>query len=84
MAAAILLPIVERPALDPFWFAVVFGINVEIGLITPPVGLNFCVVKGIVPDVSLPIVFRDELPFILSMVVGVLLLCVFSGLETPC
>ncbi|MGH3424108.1 MAG: TRAP transporter large permease subunit, partial [Nocardioidaceae bacterium] len=36
---------------DPIWFGVIMSINMEIGLITPPVGLNLNVVKGIAPNI---------------------------------
>ena len=82
MTAPILLPIIEQAGFDPYWFAVVLTINMEIGLITPPVGLNLYVINGIVPDVSLPTVLRGALPFMVCMVFGILLLCVFPGLAT--
>ena len=82
MAAPILLPIVTEAGFDPYWFAVVLTVNMEIGLITPPVGLNLYVIKGIVPDIGLPTVLRGALPFMLSMVVGIVLLCLFPELAT--
>jgi TRAP-type C4-dicarboxylate transport system permease large subunit len=82
MTAPILLPIIEQAGFDPYWFAVVFTINMEIGLITPPVGLNLYVINGIVPDVPLPTVLRGALPFMLCMVLGIVLLCLFPGLAT--
>ncbi len=53
MAAPILLPIITTAGFDPIWFAVVLTINMEIGLISPPVGLNLYVINGIAPDISL-------------------------------
>ena len=82
MTAPILLPIIERAGFDPYWFAVVFTINMEIGLITPPVGLNLYVINGIVPDVGLPTVLKGALPFMLCMVLGILLLCIFPEIAT--
>lgn len=82
MTAPILLPIVTGAGFDPYWFAVVLTINMEIGLITPPVGLNLYVINGIVPDVKLPTVLMGALPFVLMMVVGIVLLCVFPGIAT--
>ena len=58
MTAPILLPIVTAAGFDPYWFAVVFTINMEIGLITPPVGLNLYVINGIAPDIPLASVLR--------------------------
>ena len=80
MTAPTLLPIIESLGFDPIWFAVVLTINMEIGLITPPVGLNLYVINGIAPDVPLPTILWGALPFMLCMVLGILLLCLFPGL----
>ena len=77
MAAPILLPIIQTAGFDPIWFAVVLTINMEIGLISPPVGLNLYVINGIVPDVDLKTVLLGSLPFMLCMVVGIALLIIF-------
>ncbi len=82
MTAPILLPIVEQAGFDPYWFAVVLTINMEIGLITPPVGLNLYVINGISPDVSLPTILRGALPFMLCMVLGIVLLCIVPQIAT--
>ncbi len=82
MTAPILLPIITQAGFDPYWFAVVFTINMEIGLITPPVGLNLYVIAGIVPDVSLATVLKGAIPFMLCMALAILLLCLFPGLAT--
>jgi C4-dicarboxylate transporter, DctM subunit len=82
MTAPILLPIIEQVGFDPYWFAVVFTINMEIGLITPPVGLNLYVINGIVPDVSLPTILKGAFPFMLCMVLGIILLCIFPEIAT--
>lgn len=82
MTAPILLPIVTQAGFDPYWFAVVFTINMEIGLITPPVGLNLYVINGIVPDVHLSTILKGALPFMLCMVVGIILLCLFPEIAT--
>ncbi|MGO1117345.1 TRAP transporter large permease [Rhodovibrionaceae bacterium A322] len=77
MAAPTLLPIIESMGFDAIWFAVVLTINMEIGLITPPVGLNLYVINGIVPDVRLPTILKGALPFMMAMVLGIILLCIF-------
>ena len=82
MTAPILLPIIERVGFDPYWFAVIFTINMEIGLITPPVGLNLYVINGIVPDISLPTILKGAFPFMLCMVLGIVLLCLFPQIVT--
>ncbi|WP_029063865.1 TRAP transporter large permease [Labrenzia sp. DG1229] len=82
MAAPILLPVIVSAGFDPIWFAVVLTINMEIGLISPPVGLNLYVINGIAPDISLKKILAGSLPFVLCMLVAILLLCLFPGLAT--
>ena len=74
MTAPTLLPVIEAGGFDPIWFAVVLTINMEIGLITPPVGLNLYVIDGIAPDVGLPSILRGALPYVLLMILGICLL----------
>lgn len=80
MTAPILLPIILAANFDPYWFAVILTINLEIGLITPPVGLNLFIIKGIAPDISLRDILMGSLPYALCMVLGILLLCLFPGI----
>jgi len=80
MAAPILLPIITGAGFDPIWFAVILTINMEIGLISPPVGLNLYVINGIAPDISLKTILWGSLPFVACMVIAILLLCLFPQL----
>ncbi|MCE8010773.1 TRAP transporter large permease [Billgrantia desiderata] len=80
MTAPILLPIILAADFDPYWFAVILTINLEIGLITPPVGLNLFIIKGIAPDISLRNILLGSLPYALCMVLGIVLLCLFPGI----
>lgn len=82
MTAPILLPIIVNAGFDPYWFAVVLTINMEIGLITPPVGLNLYVINGIVPDVSLADILKGAFPFVACMVIAIIILCVFPSIAT--
>lgn len=82
MTTPILLPIIVNAGFDPIWFAVILTINMEIGLITPPVGLNLYVIKGISPDISLPEILRGSLPFMLCMVLAIIILCIFPEIAT--
>jgi tripartite ATP-independent transporter DctM subunit len=82
MAAPILLPIIVTAGFDPIWFAVILTINMEIGLISPPVGLNLYVINGIAPDISLKTILMGSLPYVGCMVLAILLLCVFPGIAT--
>jgi tripartite ATP-independent transporter DctM subunit len=82
MTAPILYPIVTASGFDPYWFAVILTVNMEIGLITPPVGLNLFVINGIAPEVRLPVILRGALPFVLLMMFGIVLMCFFPGIVT--
>lgn len=82
MTAPILLPIITQAGFDPYWFAVILTINMEIGLITPPVGLNLYVINGIVPDVPLSTILKGSLPYVLCMVLAMVILSIFPELVT--
>ncbi|MCP1200348.1 TRAP transporter large permease [Notoacmeibacter sp. MSK16QG-6] len=77
MTAPILIPIIVNAGFDPYWFAVILTINMEIGLITPPVGLNLYVINGIAPDISLGAILRGSLPYVVCMILGIVTLCIF-------
>jgi tripartite ATP-independent transporter DctM subunit len=77
MTSPTLVPIVIEAGFDPIWFGVMLTLNMEIGLITPPVGLNLYVINGIVPDVDLKTVLLGALPFMLCMLIGIALLIAF-------
>ncbi|GGE95857.1 TRAP transporter large permease [Stappia taiwanensis] len=80
MTAPILLPIIIQAGFDPYWFAVVLTINMEIGLITPPVGLNLYVINGIAPNITLGEILRGSLPYVGCMVAAIVLLCLMPGI----
>ena len=80
MAAPILLPIILAAGFDPYWFAVVLTINMEIGLISPPVGLNLYVINGIAPDIELKTILIGSLPYVACMILAIVLLTVFPGI----
>ena len=74
MVAPILLPIITQAGFDPYWFAVVLTINMEIGLITPPVGLNLFVIHSIAPDIKIGTVLKGAFPFVFCMILGIIIL----------
>jgi tripartite ATP-independent transporter DctM subunit len=82
MTAPILLPIVTAAGFDPVWFGVIVTINMEIGLITPPVGLNLFVVNSIAPDVPTKTVLAGSVPYVLCMVLAIVILCVVPEIAT--
>ncbi|MBP6817511.1 MAG: TRAP transporter large permease [Burkholderiaceae bacterium] len=82
MTTPILMPVITAAGFDPIWFGVILTINMELGLITPPVGLNLFVINGITPDIKLPTILKGALPFMGCMVLAILILCVFPELAT--
>jgi tripartite ATP-independent transporter DctM subunit len=82
MTSPILLPIITAAGFDPIWFGVILTINMEIGLIHPPVGLNIYIVNAIAPDVPLVKVMWGTLPYVICMMLAIVILCVFPEIAT--
>jgi len=82
MTTPILLPILIKAGFDPIWFGVIMTINMELGLITPPVGLNLYVINGIAPRVRLQTILRGALPFMGCMILAIILLSIFPEIAT--
>lgn len=76
----VFLPIVEAVGFSPVWFGIFLVIVAEIGLITPPVGLNIFVIRGQAPDIPLGQIYRGILPFLAAQLAGVVLLIAVPGL----
>lgn len=77
-----LYPIIKALGFDPIWFNVVFLINMELALITPPVGMNLFVIKGISEDSSIQDIIAGAAPFAAIMVFEILLLCFVPEIAT--
>jgi len=80
MVMPILTPVLEANNFDLIWFAVMLTINMEIGLITPPVGLNLYVLKGVVPSVPLKEILLGSMPFVYLMLASMVILAFFPQL----
>jgi TRAP-type C4-dicarboxylate transport system permease large subunit len=86
LTVPILFPIVMAldfgltPEETAIWFGIIALVVVELGLITPPVGLNAFVIHSLAPDVPMLKVFRGVVPFLLAEVVRVALLVAFPGI----
>jgi tripartite ATP-independent transporter DctM subunit len=76
----VVFPVITGLGFDPIWFGVIAVIVIEMGMITPPVGLNVFVVRGVAGDVPLVTIFRGVLPFLGAMIVGLLLIIAFPGI----
>jgi len=75
-------PILESLGVDMIWFGVMIVITLEMGLISPPVGLNIFVVKGVAQDVPVRTMFRGILPFWLAMLAALILIALFPHIAT--
>jgi tripartite ATP-independent transporter DctM subunit len=73
----ILYPIMQAMNFNTIWFGVIMVIVLEVGLITPPVGLNVFVIKGAVPDVPLTTMFKGIWPFLVAAVICIGILILF-------
>src|SRR3954469_3140109 len=82
MTSPILLPIITAAGFDPVWFGVILTINMEVGLIHPPVGLNIYIVQAIAPDVPVTRVMWGTIPYVLCMFLAIVILCVFPEIAT--
>jgi C4-dicarboxylate transporter, DctM subunit len=82
MTSPILYPIITAAGFDPVWFGVIMTINMEIGLIHPPVGLNIYIVNSIAPDVPVTQVMWGTIPYVLCMMLSIVILCIFPEIAT--
>lgn len=74
--------VVNTLGYDPIWFGVVMVIVVSMGVITPPVGMNVYVIKGVAPEIPLEVIFKGIWPFLIAQVVFVVLLLAFPSIAT--
>ncbi len=77
----IFFPIVQNLGYDPIWFGVIIVLITEMGVITPPVGINVYVVYGVsqkvIGDVPLESIFKGIVPFLYAVIVGIIILMIF-------
>jgi tripartite ATP-independent transporter DctM subunit len=78
----IFFPVVMELGFDPIWFGVIVVLVGEMGVITPPVGVNVFVIKGIAPDIPLQNIFRGIFPFLVALIIFTILLMFFPKIAT--
>jgi C4-dicarboxylate transporter, DctM subunit len=76
----IIYPVVLKLNYDPIWFGVIIVLISQIAVVTPPVGVNVYVTKGIVPDVPIAQIFRGTFPFLVAMVVLLVIVLIFPDM----
>lgn len=67
---------------DPIWFGVIIVMVVAMGVITPPVGMNVYVIKGVAPDIPLETIFKGIWPFLLALIVCLAIIIAFPQIAT--
>jgi tripartite ATP-independent transporter DctM subunit len=80
LTVPLFFPVVTHLGYDPVWFGIVVVIVVQIGLISPPVGMNMFVVKNLLPHITIGTVFRGVWPFATSLVALLAVIVAFPGL----
>ncbi len=73
----ILFPLIESMGYDPIWFGVLMVIVLEMGLITPPVGMNVFIMKGVAKDIPLETIFKGIIPFLIASAIGLIIIMIF-------
>ena len=76
----IFYPIISDLGYDPIWFGVIIVLVTQMGVITPPVGLNVYVVSGIAQDIHLEKIFIGSLPFLIALIVGTAIMIAFPDI----
>ncbi len=82
LTVPIIFPVIEALGFDPIWFGIIIVRVVEIGQITPPVGINVYVLKGVAKDLPLQDIFKGVLPFIIADIFHLALLIAVPQLST--
>ncbi|MCD6401610.1 MAG: TRAP transporter large permease subunit, partial [Anaerolineales bacterium] len=82
MTAPIVIPLVETLNIDPLWFGVMLVVNMCAGNVSPPMGLNLYIVKGLYDDIPMKDLFKSAWSFVLIDVAVILILMVFPSLAT--
>jgi len=80
LTVPIFFPVAMSLGYDPIWFGVIIVMVTQIGVITPPVGVNVYVVSGVARDIPLHVIFKGVVPLLIALIVGTLLMIPFPGI----
>jgi tripartite ATP-independent transporter DctM subunit len=78
----VFLPALIQSGVDMIWFGIVVVLVTELGLITPPIGMNVFVVKAVMPDLRLAHIFAGVTPFIGAILIALVLIFLFPAIAT--
>jgi tripartite ATP-independent transporter DctM subunit len=73
IAVPLFMPVIAALGLDPLWFTLLILMSINIGALTPPMGLQIFVLKGVRPDLDLAVIFRSVWPIVALMWLGILI-----------
>lgn len=82
LTVPLVAPILEALKIDPIWYAIVLTVNMEMALVTPPVGMNLYVINGLNDDIHMSEVIRGVAPFIVILGAFLLLTMLFPTMST--
>ena len=74
--------VVNTLGYDPLWFGVIIVLTVAMGVITPPVGMNVYIIKGVAPDVPLEVIYKGIWPFLIAQIICLAMLMAFPQIAT--
>jgi len=80
LTLGVVYPIMVGLGFDPIWFGVNLVLLLEIGLVTPPVGMNLYTIKAIAKEPDFGLVVKGSFPFVILLIIGVVLLTIFPDL----
>lgn len=81
LTVPVFFPLVVHLGFDPIWFGILVIVVVEIGLISPPVGMNLFVLKALLPEVPTSTLFRGVLPFVVADIIRLGILIAFPAIS---
>lgn len=82
LTVPIFLPIINSLGFSPIWFGVLIVLVMQLGFITPPVGMCAYVMSGVMKDITLPTVFKGVAPFVPALIIAIILVVLFPALST--
>ncbi|MEO1105413.1 MAG: TRAP transporter large permease subunit, partial [Pseudomonadota bacterium] len=78
----VFLPLIVSLGYDPIWFGILVVVVAEMGLITPPIGMNIFVIRSQLPDISLGTIFAGVAPFLLAHLALIAVLIALPAITT--
>jgi TRAP-type C4-dicarboxylate transport system permease large subunit len=76
------VPVVQSLGFNPIWFGILVTIMCEVGLVTPPIGINVYVMKAVAPEVPMQTIFKACIPFLVMLFIGIAIIFFFPDIAT--